>query len=47
MAEAVTGTMERFDIFAKLPHQPFPGGKWLGRPLATLGLLYYALRDRL
>ena len=47
MAEAVTGTMERFDVFASLPHTRFPGGKWLARPLATLGLLYYAMRDRL
>lgn len=47
LAEAVTGTMERFDVLANLPHQPFPGGKFLSRPLATLGLLYYALRDRL
>lgn len=47
MAEAVVGTMERFDVFASLPHSRFPGGKYLARPLATLGLLYYALRDRL
>jgi gamma-glutamylputrescine oxidase len=47
MAEAVIGTMERFDVFASLPHSRFPGGKWLARPLATLGLLYYAMRDRL
>lgn len=47
MAEAVVGTMSRFDVFANLPHSRFPGGKWLARPLATLGLLYYALRDRL
>jgi gamma-glutamylputrescine oxidase len=47
MAEAVVGTMSRFDVFAKLPHSRFPGGKWLSRPLATLGLLYYAMRDRL
>lgn len=47
LAEAVTGTIERFDIFASLPQRPFPGGKWLARPLATLGLLWYALRDRL
>lgn len=47
MAEAVTGTMERFDVFANLPHRPFPGGRFLARPLATLGLLWYALRDRL
>ncbi len=47
MAQAVVGTMERFDVFASLPHSRFPGGKWLARPLATLGLLYYAMRDRL
>jgi gamma-glutamylputrescine oxidase len=47
MAEAVVGSMERFDVFANLPHRPFPGGKMFARPLATLGLLYYALRDRL
>ncbi len=47
LAEAVTGTMERFDVFANLPHQPFPGGPLFARPLATLGLLWYALRDRL
>jgi gamma-glutamylputrescine oxidase len=47
MAEAVTGTMDRFDVFASLPHRPFPGGKMFARPLATLGLLWYALRDRL
>ncbi|MGL5839044.1 MAG: NAD(P)/FAD-dependent oxidoreductase [Sphingorhabdus sp.] len=47
LAEAVTGTMERFDVFANLPHRPFPGGRLLARPLATLGLLWYALRDRL
>jgi gamma-glutamylputrescine oxidase len=47
IAEAVVGTMSRFDLFANLPHSRFPGGKWLSRPLATLGLLYYAMRDRL
>ncbi len=47
IAEALIGTMGRFDVFAKLPHTRFPGGKLLARPLATLGLLWYALRDRL
>jgi gamma-glutamylputrescine oxidase len=47
LAEAVMGTMSRFDVFANVPHSRFPGGKWLSRPLATLGLLYYAMRDRL
>jgi len=47
LAEAVAGTMERFDVFASLPQRPFPGGRLLARPLATLGLLWYALRDRI
>ncbi|WP_033073053.1 NAD(P)/FAD-dependent oxidoreductase [Sphingopyxis sp. MWB1] len=47
IAEAMAGTAERFDLFANLPARPFPGGKWLQTPLAVLGLLYYALRDRL
>ena len=47
VAEALAGTAERFDVLASLPSKPFPGGKWLRRPLATLGLLWYALRDRL
>ncbi|KTE14293.1 NAD(P)/FAD-dependent oxidoreductase [Sphingopyxis sp. H115] len=47
IAEAMAATAERFDVLADLPSKPFPGGKWLRRPLATLGLLWYALRDRL
>lgn len=47
MAEALVGTLGRFDVFANLPHTRFPGGKLFARPLATLGLLYYAMRDRL
>ncbi|WP_428682289.1 NAD(P)/FAD-dependent oxidoreductase [Sphingopyxis sp.] len=47
IAEAMAGTVERFDILAGLPSRPFPGGKWLRRPLATLGLLYYAMKDKL
>lgn len=47
IAEAVAGTAERFDVLAKLPSKPFPGGKWLRQPLATLGLLYYAMKDKL
>lgn len=47
IAEAMAGTAERFDVLANLPSRPFPGGPWIRRPLATLGLLWYALRDRL
>ena len=47
IVEAMTGHGERFDLFANLPHSRFPGGKLLQRPLATLGLMWFALRDRL
>lgn len=47
MAEALSGAAERFDMFASLPHRKFPGGKHLRKPLAALGLLWFALRDRL
>lgn len=47
IAEAMAGTAERFDVLANLPAKPFPGGKWLRQPLAALGLLYYAMKDKL
>jgi gamma-glutamylputrescine oxidase len=47
MVQAMRGTMERFDVMARLPHPRFPGGRRFAKPLATLGLLWYALRDRL
>jgi len=46
LAEAVAGTAERFDLFARLRHYPFPGGTWLRKPLLVAGMFYYALRDR-
>lgn len=47
IAEAMQGTANRFDLFAKLPRRPFPGGPLLRHPLYVAGMLYYALRDRL
>jgi len=47
IAEAVAGTAERFDVFARLPRRLFPGGPLLRWPATVLGLLYYGLRDRL
>lgn len=47
IAEAMRGTAERFDIFASLPMQPFPGGRLFRHPLYVVGMLWYALRDRL
>ncbi|MFW2851928.1 NAD(P)/FAD-dependent oxidoreductase [Sphingomonas sp. TX0543] len=47
LAEGVAGQMERFDVFATLPHLPFPGGRHFRVPLTMLGSLWYAMRDRL
>ena len=47
VAEAVAGTAERFDVFARLPHRDFPGGRLLRRPSLVLAMLYYRLRDLL
>ena len=47
VAEAVSGTAERFDVFARIPHRDFPGGALLRRPSLVLAMLYYRLRDLL
>ena len=47
IAEAVAGTAERFDVFARLPQRDFPGGTLLRWPGLVAGMLYYSLRDRL
>ena len=47
MADAVGGTMERYDLFAGLKHMRVPGTQWLGNQMIALGMLYYKLKDRL
>ncbi len=47
IAEALAGTAERFDIFAQIRHQTFPGGTLFRHPLLVAAMLWYALRDRL
>ncbi|MEM8916952.1 MAG: FAD-dependent oxidoreductase, partial [Pseudomonadota bacterium] len=47
MAEAIAGTAERFDVFARLPHNPFPGGQLLRMPALVLAMVWYRLRDML
>ena len=47
IAEAVSGTAERFDVMAGLPDSNFPGGTLLRWPGLVAGMLYYSLRDRL
>ncbi len=47
IAEAMAGTAERFDVFAGIQHQTFPGGTLLRHPLLILAMLWYVLRDKL
>jgi gamma-glutamylputrescine oxidase len=47
LAEAVRGQSAGFDAFAALPTPSFPGGAALRAPLLTLGMTWFALRDRL
>jgi gamma-glutamylputrescine oxidase len=45
VAEAVAGTAERFDVFARIPHRDFPGGPLFRRPSLVMAMWYYRLRD--
>jgi gamma-glutamylputrescine oxidase len=45
VAEAVLGQAGRFDVFARLRHQRFPGGAWLRTPSLALGMLWHRLRE--
>ncbi len=45
VAEAVAGTAERFDVFARIAHRDFPGGRHFRRPLLALATTWYRLRD--
>jgi gamma-glutamylputrescine oxidase len=45
MAECVATTAERFAIFDKIPHMPFPGGRLFKTPALVLAMSYYRVRD--
>lgn len=47
VAEAIAGQAERFDLFARIRHLPFPGGAWMRTPALALGMLWFRLRDLL
>jgi glycine/D-amino acid oxidase-like deaminating enzyme len=47
MADAVAGTMERFDLFADMKHFRIPGTQWVGNQIIALGMLFYKMKDRL
>lgn len=45
IAEAIAGDAARLDVFARIPHAAFPGGRWLRTPSLVLAMLYFRLRD--
>ena len=47
LAEVIQGQAERFSVFERLPHYPFPGGRLFRVPFTALGALWYDVRDRL
>jgi gamma-glutamylputrescine oxidase len=47
LGDAVIGTTDSFDILAKFPVPPFPGGRTFRWPVMAAAMSYYALRDRL
>jgi glycine/D-amino acid oxidase-like deaminating enzyme len=47
VADAVGGTMERFDVFSEFRSNRIPGVKHFGNSLVSLGIMYYSIKDRL
>lgn len=47
LAKAILAQSAGFDLFARVPHARFPGGRHLRSPLLALGMLWYRLKDSL
>ena len=47
VADAIAGTMEKFDLFADMKHFRIPGSQWMGNQIIALGMLYYRIKDLL
>ena len=47
VAQAIAGQASHFDVFARLKHANFPGGRWLRTPSLALAMMLYRLRDAL
>jgi gamma-glutamylputrescine oxidase len=45
VAEAIAGDASRLDVFARIRHRPFPGGRLLRTPALVLGMAWYRMRD--
>jgi gamma-glutamylputrescine oxidase len=47
MADAIRGMAEKFDVFCRIPHTAFPGGRALRTPALVLAMNWLRLRDLL
>lgn len=47
LSDAIHGETAGFDTMAAMAPPPFPGGSTLRRPILTLAMLWFSLRDRL
>ncbi len=47
LADTVAGTVERFDMFANVKPLIVPGAHLFSKPMVTLGMMYYQIKDRL
>jgi gamma-glutamylputrescine oxidase len=47
ISEAIRGQSERLDVFAKIQHQPFPGGRAFRTPILVAAMAWFKLRDAL
>ncbi|MCL1476788.1 MULTISPECIES: FAD-binding oxidoreductase [unclassified Marinobacter] len=47
LAEAIHGDLTRFDVFAKVPWYPFPGGRMFRVPYSVMGSWWYGVRDKI
>ncbi len=47
IAEAIRGQSERLDVFERIAHHDFPGGRTFRTPLLVAAMAWYKLRDAL
>lgn len=47
LAEAIRGQAERLEVFERIRHHPFPGGRALRTPLLVAAMGWFKLRDAL
>jgi gamma-glutamylputrescine oxidase len=47
IGEVIGGTAERFDLFTRIPHHNFPGGRIFRRPALVLAMLWFRILDLL